>query len=617
MRPLLLLLCCLSLSVRAEDAPPPPSADVRILIDVSGSMKKTDPLNLRAPALRLLVSLLPADAQASLWLFADDPKLLLALGKTDAAWKRKALNSTGKITSSGLFTNIEAALNQAGEDWKNATALAGKRHLILLTDGKVDIAKEAEKSAESRQRIISDVIPRLQQLGVQVHTVALSEDADQELLKKLSQDSGGSHESIEAAEQLERMFAKVVSKATPHDTVPLQGNKFTIDASIQEFSLLVFLGPNAEPTRLILPNKMEASEIMLLPNIHWRHESGYDLITVEHPDPGVWELVAKTDPDNQVMVVTDLKLVVKDLPNYSTKGDTFNISAHFTDQDGTITKDDFLKLIDLRLKHNSDEQVLSQDAAKPGYFSAVVNDLQPGRHTLTISADGKTFKREINHTLEVVEQLIASKTSVDTSITPQQLIIALTANKDLLDVKNTRVMAKLSNAYGQSTDVAVPGGDGLWTLKLPLPSPQELLTINFSVTAKTLQGKDIKPSVPPLVLNSQTLAQLLAPAVDKAPVPPAAAPPAAEKPPEPAPQPAPPPEPKPAEEKPAEEAHETPAPAEPEAHKPSNWMVTGAAVIAINLVLIAAGWFGYRAYAKHAAAKRLALLNELAPIDSK
>ncbi|TAN50425.1 MAG: VWA domain-containing protein [Methylococcaceae bacterium] len=609
----LLLLFCLGISARAEDVPPPtPSADVRILIDVSGSMKKTDPLNLRAPALRLLISLLPADAQASLWLFAEEPKLLLPLGKTDVAWKRKALNSSGRITSNGLFTHIEAALNQASEDWKNATALAGKRHLILLTDGKVDISKEAEKSTESRQRILSDVIPRLQQLGVQVHTVALSGDADHELLKKLSQDSGGSHEAIEAAEQLERMFAKVVSKATPHDTVPLQGNKFTIDPSIQEFSLLVFLGPNAEPTRLVLPNKMEASEIMLLPNIHWRHEAGYDLITVDHPDPGAWELIAKTDPDNQVMVVTDLKLVVKDLPNYLTTGETINISAHFTDQEGTITKDEFLKLIDLRLRHNGEEQALSPDAAKPGYFSTALKDLLPGKHTLSISADGKTFKREINHSLEVVEQLVASKVSVDVATMPQQLIVALTANKDLLDVKNTRIMAKLSNAYGQSTDVAVPGGDGVWTLKLPLPSPQELLTINFSVIAKTLQGKDIKPSVSPLVLNSQTLAQLLAPAPEKAPPPPEPVP-APEKKPEPV-------KPPPAEPKQAEETHEAAPSGEqsaPESHKTSSWVFTGIAVIVINLIVIAGGWFGYRAYVKRSTAKRQALLNELAPIDTK
>ena len=37
-------------------------ADVRVLIDVSGSMRENDPNNLRQSALQLLVNLLPANA---------------------------------------------------------------------------------------------------------------------------------------------------------------------------------------------------------------------------------------------------------------------------------------------------------------------------------------------------------------------------------------------------------------------------------------------------------------------------------------------------------------------------------------------------------------------------
>ena len=45
--------------------------DVRILIDISGSMKQSDPTNLRAPALELIVQLLPPGSKAGVWLFGD------------------------------------------------------------------------------------------------------------------------------------------------------------------------------------------------------------------------------------------------------------------------------------------------------------------------------------------------------------------------------------------------------------------------------------------------------------------------------------------------------------------------------------------------------------------
>lgn len=594
LRSLLPLLLCLAVSAQAENQPEPPSADVRILIDVSGSMKKTDPLNLRVPALKLLVGLLPADAQASLWLFADEPQELLPVGKTGKSWKNQAVAGATQIHSRGQFTNIEAALEQASADWKNASSLSGKRHIMMLTDGMVDISKETEKNAESRQRILDAILPKLQQLGVQIHTIALSDNADMDLLKQLSQNSGGWHESIEAAEQLERIFAKVVSQTTPHDTVPLQGNKFTIDANIQEFSLLVFLSPGAEPTRLIRPDKVEISEIMLQPNVHWRHEAGYDLVTVEHPTAGEWQLLAKTDPDNRVMVVTDLKLVVKELPNYLTQGDPLNILAHFTDREGDITQEDFLKLIALQAKrNNSEETPLMADAARPGYFSAALKGLAPGKYSLAITADGKTFKREITHNLEVVDQLVTSKLTLDAAANPQQLVVTLNANPKVLDTKSVRINVKLSNAYNQNTDVSLPEEGGSWTLKLPVPSPQELLTINFSVNAKTLQGKDIRPSVPPLILNSQTLSQLSAP-------PP---PPPKEEPP-----PAPPPPPPPPVEEPKPEPPPTPVP--PSAAS-SDWTITLIAAAGVNLLLAVGGWYAYRLYKKRAAAKQSELLDGL------
>ena len=40
-----------------------PVNDVRVMIDISGSMKHNDPHNLRAPALRLLTGLLPKGAR--------------------------------------------------------------------------------------------------------------------------------------------------------------------------------------------------------------------------------------------------------------------------------------------------------------------------------------------------------------------------------------------------------------------------------------------------------------------------------------------------------------------------------------------------------------------------
>ena len=83
-----------------------PISDVRILIDVSGSMKKNDPQNLCSPALAMIVGLLPDGSNAGVWTFAKYVNMLVKHDKVDDDWRQIAEQQTGKIHSKGLFTNI-------------------------------------------------------------------------------------------------------------------------------------------------------------------------------------------------------------------------------------------------------------------------------------------------------------------------------------------------------------------------------------------------------------------------------------------------------------------------------------------------------------------------------
>ncbi len=63
------LAAVLLLAVTVQAAEPLP--DVRLLIDVSGSMRQSDPNNLREPALELMLRLLPEGSRAGVWTFGQ------------------------------------------------------------------------------------------------------------------------------------------------------------------------------------------------------------------------------------------------------------------------------------------------------------------------------------------------------------------------------------------------------------------------------------------------------------------------------------------------------------------------------------------------------------------
>jgi uncharacterized protein (TIGR03503 family) len=387
--------------------PTAPVSDIRVLIDVSGSMKKNDPNNLRAPALRLIVGLLPNDSMAGTWTFGKYVNMLVPLREVNDAWKLEAELQSKNIHSYGLFTNIEQALNKATANQKRIDPRY-RRSVILLSDGLVDVSKDDKINKISRQRILDDIVPRLKKNNVAVHTIALSNSADHNLLRAISLATDGWYEQVDNADQLQRVFLHLFEKAATRDTVPLVENQFKIDNSVSEMTLLVFRREGSKLTELLLPNQSRISLKKIPNNVRWHSEGNYDLITIDKPLVGQWQIDAEIDPDNRVMVVTDLKLKTTDLPNNILIGETFDFDVSLTDKNKLIARQDFLKLVDAQLKEesaNADpiQRSLNEEQKKGIYRTHVGENFQPGQNDVVITMTSATFERQRRQSINVVE----------------------------------------------------------------------------------------------------------------------------------------------------------------------------------------------------------------------
>ncbi|MBV1888984.1 MAG: VWA domain-containing protein, partial [Proteobacteria bacterium] len=109
----LVFFCTLSNFIYAEE---PVHPDVRIVVDISGSMKKNDPNNLRIPAVNMLLGLLPDNATAGVWTFGRYVNMLVPHKPVNDAWRAEARKKIPKINSVAQYTNIELALKKAGYD---------------------------------------------------------------------------------------------------------------------------------------------------------------------------------------------------------------------------------------------------------------------------------------------------------------------------------------------------------------------------------------------------------------------------------------------------------------------------------------------------------------------
>ena len=394
--------CCVLGAANGTCAPP----DVRILIDVSGSMQQNDPANLRVPALKLLIELLPAGATAGVWQFDQTAEMLVPPRTVDRKWKAQARLAAGKIHSRGLFTHIEAGLSAASADWSTPAAKDAPRHIILLTDGMVDVSKDATESATSRARLLADGLTRFQMLGVSVNAVALSEQADSALLNAMANGTDGWFEQVINAGALQRVFLHLFEQAAAPDSLPLNGNRFTVDASVKELTVLVFHAAGTPELELTAPDGGRITQGEVSENIAWLHEDGYDLVTLTAPLTGEWSFNAPQDPDNRALIVTDLGLQVVDLPTNLMPGEPLRVSAQLVEQNAPLTREDFLKLVTVDAATSGAEgagelTTLAFDPVASNFSGTVATAAAPGDYELIVRVDGGTFQRERHRRFKV------------------------------------------------------------------------------------------------------------------------------------------------------------------------------------------------------------------------
>jgi len=486
-----------------------PARDIRILIDISGSMKWNDPYNLRVPALRLVASLMPPHSKAGVWTFEHDVNRLVPYGLVDRAWKDHAAEAAGEIRAYGMYTDIEAALRAASRDWRSVDG-AAQRSVILLTDGTVEVSADRAQNARSRARILKELLPRLQQAGITVYAIALSRDADDVLLQQLAVATHGWFERAGTAANLERLFLRMFEQAAQPDTLPLTNNKVQVDDSIEEMSLLVFRDDDTKNTTIAPPQAAPFGRDDAPENVRWQSENDYDLITIDRPARGTWTVNADFDADNRAMAVTDLHAIGTALPADIASDDDITFLVQLTDEGRAMGKGNFAHFVRVEshltidARESLDTLLLDNGrdgdaAAGDGIYTLRLHDpLHAGRHALTIKIDGTTFQRVLKRTFNVVTSpvITALKTRAAPGDTPALYVIP---RPDLIEPASMQLTASISGRHKAVPWHDVPRSDsGEWRVALEAPPPDEERRVEIAVRGTRPDGRPVEATVGPL-----------------------------------------------------------------------------------------------------------------------
>jgi Mg-chelatase subunit ChlD len=383
-----------------EEKPP---LDAVVIMDSSGSMKFNDPQQLRKPAAKLFITLLSSKDKLSILSFSSkawpipigqSAQFLTQLSTAEI--KHSAFKATDRISHKGMHTNIYAALSRAMELVKQSKQQNRQPIIILMSDGKMDV-DDATRSQQLRKKIIDELIPQLKENGIKVYSIAFTQQSDQQLLQQIAQATNGRYALAESADVLHKVFAKIFEQSKQPNMLPLTENKFLVDTSIQEVTIIVNKKNDASKIFLQAPDSKRYNAQTHKKNMQWFVSSSFDMITISQPEDGEWSILF-SDNDNKAYIITDLQL--RSEFEYSTDNNSAElaIKAWLKKDDKILTNNELVNNLNINLEiEHPDKQLKKIDfsgSAINGVFRMSFTPSTDGIYSATVIATSKTFQRQ-------------------------------------------------------------------------------------------------------------------------------------------------------------------------------------------------------------------------------
>ena len=448
-----LLLVVAFASVAADVAPArdsPIGVDVRLVVDVSGSMKAGDPQYLRQDVLNDLVEALPEGSRAGIWTFGGSANNVVPYGAIDDRWRRAARAARASIVSTAPLTNLRDALASAAWD-VDSPSPDWDRHVLLVTDGRIDVGPDATQNDAQRRAIVDDWLPRLHAAGIRLDSIALADDADLGFLARLADATDGRAGRADTVAAVKEFVLRTYGAATP------RLGAFTVAADTGE---LTVFAPGTAMLSLITPLGDPIDAAHALPNVRWFAASAGTVVTLTSPQAGRWRYAPELA---SVRLYTDLGVDVR--ANGSAEAPTLRVAVVDAGRPVDPALRDLASLdASLTTLYGTDALTVTPDPHDAAFDVALGSPLTPDDE-VALRLVGPTFERTRTYA-----ETITHPIDVDVRGAADGAAAArVQVNLPSVDRSTLRVLATTAVAGGGRATLGVgeKQADGAWTIAVP------------------------------------------------------------------------------------------------------------------------------------------------------
>ena len=395
--------------------------DAVLVMDSSGSMAKNDPKKLRVPAARLFMSLLGEKDRIGLISFSDHGYPVLHLTSPDAKNNARILAAADKVSSRGVYTNLHAALVKGMEMLDKESRDGQEKMLVLMSDGKMDVGDADEESLLTK-KINDELLQSAREKDIKIYTIAFTGASDTDLLKKVASGTDALFKLARSDKDLHRVFSAIFESAKQPDMLPIEGDEFQVDASVEEVTIVASKDGPEVRVYLQSPDGKKISSDDTGDKLKWFQSHHFDMITLRNPQPGAWKLLY-TGGRNRAYIVTNMSLQHNpQLANLFVNKDM--VLEAWLEQDGERLDREAV------LTHTKFEiEVIAPDGAsarfnlfdrgeygdkKPadGIYANTLSYEIPGAYEISLLVQGETFSRQKTVHFEVAPEPVKTAAPV-------------------------------------------------------------------------------------------------------------------------------------------------------------------------------------------------------------
>lgn len=279
--------------------------DVVVILDMSGSMWKTDPDRISVEAAKLFIDMMETSgSRVGLVSFSDSLGTVIDLKEINSQSDKESVKQAIDNLKYNGDTDIGLALQKGYDILQNATESGNQKAILFFTDGKIALPKRTGRTDQDSMEDSLNIASLAASTGMPIYCIGLNSNGnvDRELISTLSNVTNGRQYVVDSAEQLPRIFDEIFADFINSNIISLgdfetDGINYTEipfnmpNSSVLEANLIMLTDVPLEDVQVYAP---DGTDKMLDPAHAILEESAkYSLLKLITPEMGDWSLRIK------------------------------------------------------------------------------------------------------------------------------------------------------------------------------------------------------------------------------------------------------------------------------------------------------------------------------------